>query len=326
MSSTEGLLNAAWVALRDCLLLQPQETVLILTDESRAPIGRALLQAARELGAPACYLEMPVLDRDGQEPPPPVAELMKGFQVVVAATERSLTHTTARREACQAGARVATMPGIQEDTMIRCLAADYYAIAARTEKLTQLLNRSTNVRVAASGGTDLRFSIQGVQAISSTGLIHKPGTFGNLPSGESYLRPLEGTAEGVLVVDGSMAGVGNLIELEEIIQIEIRQGRAVRITGGNAAGCLEALLGPVGPDAYTMAEFGIGTNDAARIIGNILEDEKVMGTIHVAFGNNISMGGQVNVPIHLDGIVQYPTVEVDGRLIMKDGKLLEDRF
>ena len=326
MPIDEGLLNAAWTALRDCLLLQPRETVLILTDESRAPIGRALLQAARELGAQACYVEMPVMDRDGQEPPAPIAELMKGFQAVVAATERSLTHTNARREACKAGARVATMPGIQEDTMIRCLAADYFAIAARTEKLTQLLNRGSQVHVTASGGTDLRFSIQGVEAISSTGLIHKPGTFGNLPSGESYMRPLEGTADGVLVVDGSMAGVGNLIELEEIIQIEIRQGKAVRITGGNAAGCLEALLAPVGPDAYTMAEFGVGTNDAARIIGNILEDEKVMSTIHVAFGNNVSMGGQVNVPIHLDGIVQYPSVEVDGVLVMKDGQLFEDRL
>jgi len=68
----------------------------------------------------------------------------------------------------------------------------------------------------------------------------------------------------------------------------------------------------------------VGTNDAAQIIGNILEDEKVMGTIHIAFGNNVSMGGTVNVPIHLDGIIQSPTVELDGRLLMDNGRLLLD--
>jgi leucyl aminopeptidase (aminopeptidase T) len=324
MAQESGLSRAALIALRDCLLIKPGESLLVLTDPTCHRIGLALLEAARELGAYAVYTEMPVMERNGQEPPRSIIELMKGFQAVVAATGKSLTHTDARREACRAGARVATMPGILEETMVRCLAADYYAIADRTERVSKILNRAQSVRVTAAAGTDLEFSIKGIEAISSTGLIHQPGGFGNLPSGESYLRPLEGTARGVVVVDGSMAGVGNLIAMGETIRIAVADGVATAVEGGEAARKLDAMLRAVGSDAYTVAEFGVGTNDAAKIIGNILEDEKVMGTVHVAFGNNVSMGGRVNVPLHLDGIIQSPTVELDGQILMDDGRLLLD--
>lgn len=315
------LLHAATVALRDCLRMRPEESLLILTDPACNLIGQALLAAGRDLGARSFYLEMPLMERNGQEPPAPVAELMKGFDVVMAPTGKSLTHTGARRAACAAGARVATLPGIQEATMIRCLGADYYAIADRTNKVTDLLTRGNRVHIVTEAGTDLSFSVKGIDAIASTGLVHEKGGFGNLPSGEAYLRPLEGTAEGTLVVDGSMAGIGNLMASGETIRIEISGGYAGTISGGPSADRLRDMLGAVGREAFTVAEFGVGTNDAAQIIGNILEDEKVMGTIHIAFGNNMSMGGKVDVPIHLDGIVRNPTVEVDGKLIMERGTL-----
>jgi leucyl aminopeptidase (aminopeptidase T) len=133
--------------------------------------------------------------------------------------------------------------------------------------------------------------------------------------------PVEGASEGVFVVDGSMAGIGNLAG-KTPITIRVEGGFAVDISGGAAAKALRAKLEPLGRMAFNVAEFGIGTNDAARITGSILEDEKVMGTIHIALGNNMSMGGTVDVPVHLDGIVKSPVVELDGRLIMDRGKLL----
>jgi len=314
--------GAALIALRDCMKVKADEKVLVLTDTALAPIGRALADAARSIGSFTVFVEMPVMERNGQEPPAAIAELMKAFDAVAIPTEKSLTHTAARREACAAGARIATMPGILEQTMIRCLNADYYAIAERTERVTAILTAAKSVHVTTPLGTDLAFSIEGIAGISSTGLIHKTGASGNLPSGESYMRPLEGTAKGVLVVDGSMAGIGNLQALGETIRLEVAGGRAVRITGGDAASRLDKMLADVGPDAYTAAEFGVGTNDAATITGSILEDEKVMGTIHVAFGNNVSMGGTVDVPLHLDGIVMNPTVTVDGRVLLDAGRLV----
>ena len=316
-----ALLKASTIALRDCLKLASGESLLIVTDAKLRRIGTSLRDAALELGADPVLIEMQARGRDGEEPPESVSRAMMMSKVVVAPTARSLTHTAARREACKAGSRVATMPGIRRDTMIRCLSADYYRIAERTKRMTDILTAGSVLRVTSPAGTDITLPIEGIKAIASTGLIHEAGAFGNLPSGEAYMMPVEGAAEGVFVVDGSMAGIGNL-EGKKPITIRVEKGCAVAIEGGAAAKALRAKLEPLGRAAMNIAEFGIGTNDAARITGSILEDEKVMGTIHIALGNNVSMGGTVNVPVHLDGIVRKPTVELDGAIIMERGKLL----
>jgi aminopeptidase len=315
------LLNASIIALRDCLRLQKNESLLIVTDTELHQIGAALRAAALELGNDPIIMEMEPRSRDGEEPPAAVINAMMHSAVVVAPTARSLTHTAARREACRAGARVATMPGIRRETMIRCLGADYYSIADRTKRVTEMLTAGKLVHVTSRAGTDITLPIEGIKALASTGLIHAPGEFGNLPSGEAYLMPVESISSGVVVVDGSMAGIGSLAG-KKPITIRVEHGSAVEISGGAAAKTLREKLEPLGAKAFNVAEFGIGTNDAARITGSILEDEKVMGTIHIALGNNMSMGGTVDVPVHLDGLVKSPTVELDGVLLMDRGRLL----
>ena len=180
--------------------------------------------------------------------------------------------------------------------------------------------KGKEIRITAPAGTDISFSIKGRKAISSKGLFHQKGESGNLPTGETFLAPVEGTSNGVFVVDGSMAGLGLIKNAN--IKIEVEKGFATRITGGNAANKLTKMLDSVGKDARNIAEFGIGTNDSVKLSGILLEDEKVLGTVHIALGNNVSMGGKVNVPIHLDGVIKEPTVYLDGKEIMKLGKLL----
>jgi len=315
------LLNAAEIALKDCLKVKKDESLLIVTDTELNEIGVALREAAVALGLDPVLVEILPRERNGAEPPAIVTEAMVKSDVVVAPTSKSLTHTEARRKACAAGARVATMPGITKETMVRCLNADYYRIAERTEKLAEILTTAELIHVTSPSGTDITLPIKGIKAIPSTGLFHEPGKFGNLPSGEAYMMPEEGKSSGVFVVDGSMAGIGNL-EGKTPIKVRVENGMAVEITGGPEADLLREKLAAVGEKAFNVAEFGVGTNDAARIIGNILEDEKVMGTIHIALGNNMSMGGTVDVPIHLDGIIKSPSFELDGKPIMKDGELL----
>jgi leucyl aminopeptidase (aminopeptidase T) len=116
-----------------------------------------------------------------------------------------------------------------------------------------------------------------------------------------------------------MAGVGMTATP---IRIAVRDGYAEEITGGAEAARLRALMEPHGRDARTLAEFGIGTNDRAILTGVILEDEKVMGTIHIAFGDNKSMGGSVRVASHLDGLVRSPSVWLDDDLVLESGRLL----
>jgi leucyl aminopeptidase (aminopeptidase T) len=247
---------------------------------------------------------------------------MAAAAVTVAATAKSVTHTAARRAACAAGGRVATMPGITADCMIRCLAADYDRIAQVTERLTAKLTAARVAHLTCPHGTDLEMSLEGIPAIASTGLIRRPGQGGNLPSGEAYLRPREGSSEGLLFVDGSMADLGLLATP---LRLEIRGGLAVSISGGGEgqAERLAALLDAHGPAARTVAELGVGTNDRAMVTGMVLEDEKVAGTVHIALGNNVGMGGAVDVPIHLDGVLRRPTLTLDGELVVKDGRLLD---
>jgi leucyl aminopeptidase (aminopeptidase T) len=319
MEISADLLQAATVAVRDCMGVQPGERVLVVTDQPLRTIGYALRQASMDLGHEVILAEMLPRKTNGEEPPPEIAALMTMVDLVLCPTSKSLTHTDARRAASAQGVRVATLPGVTEDIMVRCMNADYHAIADRTARLCALMERTSNIRVTAPGGTQVTLPMQGRHAHASSGLFRDKGQWGNLPTGESYLAPLEGRSHGVVVVDGSMAGVGLV---RQPIRIAIEDGYATTIEGGEEAARLRALLEPHGRDGRNVAEFGIGTNDRATITGVILEDEKVMGTIHIAFGDNKSMGGSVRVASHLDGLVLSPTVWFDDRMIMDAGRLL----
>ena len=312
--------KACIIAIRDCMGAQKGESILIVTDEFKNKIGKALFVNAKKLGHESVYLEFKSREMHGQEPPHQIAEMMKLFDVVLCPTAKSLTHTNARRNASALGARIATFPGITEDIMIRGLNADYKKIAALTIKLQLILNDVNMVRITTASGTDITMDISGRKALPSKGLFHNKGESGNLPTGEAYIAPLEGKSNGVFYVDGSMAGLG--VVKSKPIRIEVKEGYAVNVSGGVQAKKLDATLTKYGKLARNIAEFGIGTNDKAKLSGVLLEDEKVMGTIHIALGDNKSMGGNVDIPIHLDGVVKKPTVYFDSKMIMKSGRLL----
>lgn len=315
------LLNASKIALADCMGLKKEETLLIISDEVKKEIGSSLFDTGKKLCKEAVYVEIKSREINGQEPPPQIAEMMKQFDVVICPTAKSLTHTNARREAVKLGVRVATMPGISKQTMVRCLSADYNKIVNMTNVLTQIIKDASEIRVKSKLGTDITMPMKGRKVIPSTGVLKNKGESGNLPSGEVYLAPWEGQSNGKVVIDGSMAGIGLL---KKPITIEVVNGYAEKISGGSEAKKLVKMLDKAGRDARAVAEFGIGTNYKAKIIGQILEDEKVLGTIHIAFGNNVSMGGNITISSHLDGLVKKPTVFVDGAAIMDQGKLLID--
>ena len=249
-----------------------------------------------------------------------ISEAMKAAAVVVAATSKSLSHTKARRDACQRGTRVASLPGITGEMLARTMAADYEKIADLSKKIAAILTKGKEARLTTPAGTDLTMSLVGRTAEPDTGMLQQQGSFGNLPAGEAYIAPLEGTTNGVLVIDGSMSGIGHL--KGKAIHITVEGGYATNFQGSPEAQTLNELLKPLGKEAYNIAELGIGTNDKAIITGKVLEDEKVLGTVHVALGNSISFGGKVDVPIHLDGILLKPTLTVDGIEVLRDGKMM----
>ena len=311
--------KASRIAIKDCMGAKPKEKILIITDENKREIGVSLYKNAIDMGYESFLLEMKSLKYNGEEPPKFVAEAMKMADVILCPTTKSLTHTNARRNASALGKRIATFPGINKDTMIRGLNADYNKISKLTIKLAKLMDKTKTIRVTSSKGTDISMSLEGRKGLASKGLFHKKGESGNLPTGEAFAAPLEGKTEGLFVADGSFAVIGML---KTSIKIKVEKGLATEITGGKEAKQLVKMLSKFGKKGRNIAEIGIGTNDAAKLSGLLLEDEKVLGTVHIALGDNKSMGGKVNVPIHVDGVIKKPTVYFDGKIIMKDGKLL----
>jgi len=292
---------------------------MVITDEPCRAIGQAIFRVTQDFGNDVFLMEITPRRTHGEEPPAEVAELMQRVDLVLCPTSKSMTHTNAKRAAAAKGVRVCTLPGVTEDMMVRCMNADYFKIADLTNKLAAMMDQTSVIRVTAPRGTDITMPVKGRKTIPSHGLFREKGHGGNLPTGEAFLAPLEGQSQGVVVVDGSMSGVGIV---KTPIRIEVRDGFAEEITGGEESTKLKGLLELHGRLSRNVAEFGIGTNDRAKITGLILEDEKVLGTIHVAFGDNVTMGGTVNVQSHLDGLVLSPTVWFDDRKVMENGKLL----
>lgn len=303
--------------LHNCLGLKENETFLVVADEVKKELAESLFEAGKQLGAEAMLVVMKERSKSGEEPPAPIAEAMAKSNVVVCITKHSLTHTQARKQAAAAGARLATMPGITEDMFLEgAISADYVKVKELTEKVTEILTKGQKVRIEKDGCT-LTFSIAGRNGVPSTGMYLNPGESGNLPSGEAYIAPMEGLAEGQIIIDGSVAGIG---KLQSPLKVTLEKGRLVHAEGPDAARLLQ-ILGD--GDGRQLGEFGIGTNDKARITGVVLEDEKVYGTIHVAFGSNNTFGGVVAAGVHIDGVVTKPTVYIDDQLIMENGRFID---
>jgi leucyl aminopeptidase (aminopeptidase T) len=299
--------------LKDCLALQKKELFLIVTDDNKVDLAQYLYQAGKQIGAETMLLLMEEREKSGQEPPEPVAEAMKSADVVVCITEHSLTHTTAKKEAVAAGTRVATMPGITADMFYHgAITANYHQVKALTEKVTTYLEKSKEVRIEKDGET-LTFSIAGRHGIASTGVLTNHGDSGNLPSGEAFIAPVEGTASGKIKVDGSVADIGIL---RSPLWLTLEEGRLVGVDGEAAEQLLTLLHSD---ESRQLAEFGIGTNNKARITGVVLEDEKVYGTIHLAFGSNVTFGGQIEAGVHIDLVIKEPDVYLDGKKFMVKG-------
>tara|TARA_Y100000310_G_C20446492_1_gene698679 strand:+ start:32 stop:817 length:786 start_codon:yes stop_codon:yes gene_type:complete len=254
-------------------------------------------------------------ETNGEEPPEAIAKAMKEYEVILLITKKSLTHTKATHEAAKGGARIASMPGITEETAHRTLAIDYSELEKVNNQLAEILTRGKKVTITTKLETHLTFSIEGRTAKPDTGILKK-GMVGNLPAGEVFLAPLEGTTNGKLIIDASMAGIG---KLETPLEIEIANGVITSVQGNQA----EKLQSKLTTNKHkNIAEFGIGTNPKAIITGSVLEDEKVLGTCHIAFGNNAFFGGTVDVPFHADGVITEPTITIDNKKIVDSGKLL----
>ncbi len=243
--------------------------------------------------------------------------------VVVALTYYSTSHTIFRKALNRfKGTRYASMPLFERYMLTGAMKVDYREVEDLSIRVRDRLRNAEEVYVTAPNGTELKFVVRGREFIADTGILTAPGSFGNLPAGEVFVAPVEGETEGVLVIEyGPEEG-----RLETPVRVTIEKGRAVEVSGeGRIRELLESKFRE-DDRCRNVAELGIGTNAGATHVENILEAEKILGTIHVAFGDNSSFGGKVKAPFHQDFVLFHPTVEVYGEgdkfLLHREGNLL----
>jgi leucyl aminopeptidase (aminopeptidase T) len=309
---------AVAAVVRRCLGVAEGEDVLVVVDENTRDIGEALRAEAAAAGADAVLGVMDPRATDGTEPPRSLAAALSACDVFIAPTSRSLSHTTARKRATDNGARGATMPGVTTDMLARVMAVDFDTMAVRSHAAAALLGGADQARVTCPRGSDLVLDLTGRQGVADDGDLRSPGAFGNLPCGEAFVAPLGG--EGQIVAE-SLAPLGLTDEPATIV---VQGGRIVDAQGGLGPEFIE-LLRVHGEPGMNLAELGVGTNDRATLTGLVLEDEKILGTIHVAFGASAGIGGTVSVPIHLDVVVVDASLEIDGRRVLDHGTWVLDQ-
>jgi len=303
------LRDPAETAVNQCLDLEAGESFAVVTDRKREQIAEALYEVAAEVTDDVTLVRYPVGEQHGAEPPEPVAAAMAGADVVLAPTTKSLSHTSARADATGGGARAATLPGITEEVFVTGLDADYSSIAAACEDVLGQVADAEELRVTSPQGTDITLEPGSREWIPDTGIVHEPGDFSNLPAGEVFVSPE--TANGRVVVDGTMRPHGRLDGNRVVFTVE--DGHVTDIEDESVREELEAAEETAGEDVYNLAELGIGTNvSVTDLVGSVLLDEKAGGTVHLAIGDSHAIGGDVAVPIHLDGILTEPTVYADG--------------
>lgn len=329
--------------LRDNMGLGGGEAVLVLSDVPSAVelarldfgatddfLGRTVLAravaavAARECGPERVeFFPYPSVGQHGTEVPAEVARRMAGTPVTLALTTYSLTHTEATAAAARAGRRIASMPGITAGMFQPGgpMAVDYAAVRRDTRGFADLLTSAREVRVTCPAGTDLTFSVEGRAGGADDGFLAEPGRWGNLPAGEAFAAPVEGTARGRLV-----ARRGWFPGLDEDMTLVFDRGEVREVLGGAAVGRFFAeRLRPNVPDAperhrRNCAEIGIGTNPNARTPDNVLEAEKIKGTVHVAIGDSSHMGGCTVSDLHEDFVIPEPDVYFDGKAVIRRGR------
>jgi leucyl aminopeptidase (aminopeptidase T) len=318
---------------------QPGERLLVVTDVprpedwagmplpaltemlERAVLARQVAEVARRMRPEGAvdFVVYPATGGHGAEPPADLAARLRQADVVIALTTYSLSHTDAREAATHAGVRLASMPSFLAEMFYPDgpMAVDYRQVAAEAEAIARQLTDAREAWVRSPAGTDIRFSLVGRAGMADTGLYLRRGEWGNLPAGEAYIAPVEGTAEGVLVVQA-----GWHPGLTEEMRLVFRAGQVVEVLGGGRVGEeLRQFLRP-GDDAplyaarRNLAELGVGTNPNARRPDNVLEAEKIRGTVHIAVGDNAHMGGRVAADFHEDFVVPQAELWLDGKRVL----------
>jgi leucyl aminopeptidase (aminopeptidase T) len=311
-------------AVRDYLSVCRDEQVVILVDGGTSPsIAVALATAVSAAGAEPVIITITARTFSGAELPKSVLAAVTSANVVISACSRSPYHSSLKVLAQEAGVRgTLNSPPDEAGWIAGAMTIDFRELRPVAAALRRILSEGSRARVRNPMGTDLTMSIAGRQAVGwLCGIAGEPSQTVAWPGGEVSLPPVEGTAEGQVVVQVAMTDIG---AVGEPLVWTVERGLCVKIDGGEEASRLRRVIRGV-PDATNIGELGIGINPAARLVPDITEAKKRRGTAHIALGDSANgYGGNVNCALHLDGLVPDVTVEIDDQVVVADGVLQFD--
>jgi len=314
-----GIREGARVIVETCMGIKPREKVLIVTAKGFARTARVLAEEAEALGAEVTSIRVDVRDME-IEPPEDVSKMMLSSDVILVplplSTIQIFLHTNARNAATQAGARVGAVPYIKYEITKE----DIFQITELTEKLAEILTCGSEARIRTKEGTDVSLSIKN-RASAPLRVRHVvPGAWGAVPDyAEAAIAPVEGTAQGVAVINVFFEKVGGI---QTPVKWTIENGRVIKIEGAEEADKIRSIIKAADENGNNIAELGIGTNHTLKRLTGTVGDKMMKSTAHLAVGKNINIGGQTYSNIHHDAVMKNVTIEIDGEIVMKDGTFL----
>lgn len=303
------------------------DEVLIVTDtEQDEQLWQALLKAARSMGIRATVQIVPAFEYTHSEPPTMVREAMFNSDLTVFITTDPVVHSDACMEAQRRHIKLVAMEEITPDILSGPAAsADYDAIYEEGKRLRAKWTRGDQVEITTPNGMDLEASLAGRNGYFAVSKVEQQLEgidlyVASFPDGEASIAPIEGTASGTIVWDETMHEFGHL---EEPIEADVEDGYITEIRGGQQADQFREFLDAMDhPDAFALGEIAIGINPGARITGSPREDKKARGYLHLAVGENTDVGGTLEAPTHIDGVVGNATLRIDGETIVEDGEIV----
>jgi leucyl aminopeptidase (aminopeptidase T) len=309
--------------LDQCLAVGQGEQVVLLTDAGTdGKVVSRLTDSIESRDGVPLVARMPVPYLPGAEPPGAVAAMMREAAAVIELTSLFIGSSLARRNATERGVRYLAMPGVVLDTFRDGgpLDVDFEQLRADAERVGRAWTAAREFRLTTPAGTDLRGSVDGRGGRVLHGMAREPGAYMAPPDIESGTAPVEGTASGVVVIDGDLLFMGQG-PLREAVVLRVVDGNVVGIEGAECARLTEMLDRCADNRMANLAEVSMAFNPAGTICGVPMETESARGTAHVALGNSIAYGGRINAVAHLDCVMRDATLELDGRCVMTEGDL-----
>jgi leucyl aminopeptidase (aminopeptidase T) len=297
-----------------------EQVVLIIDDGTDEAVVDGLREGVGARGAVPVVARIPVPALPGSEPPTTVAAMMFEAGAIIELTSLFIGSSLARRRATGNGARYLAMPGVRLETFRDGgpLTVDFAGLRARVEDVGTAWTRAGTFRLTTPAGTDLRGSVEGRPGRVLHGVACSGGEYMAPPDIEAGTAPLEGSTNGVVVVDADLLfmGVG---PLPEPVVLHIRDGELAGVEGREKQRLIEMIDRCRDSRMSNLAEVSMAFNPAGRVCAVAMETESALGTAHIALGNSLAYGGTVDAVAHLDCVMREATLELDGETVLVAG-------